>query len=366
VKSRFITFFPYLPLSSEATIGDDWRLVSRIESITNWPSPGLRDAAIAIIQGHRDYAGEELDRPTIAIYRGEVMPAERPPTHGALQQAVTLAALMTNPAWHPDADASRAVTTDNCAIQQWSCSENQFGFVEHRGAVVRVMNGGVSFGRGDYIRAPLELFMPFAMSRFDDELATVTYGVLTDDTSVLRPRLDLAIEWLSQAWLNTPGIGWGVRCAFLVFGFEALLKGDGWTQAKRLRTRFEAIDPELGSEGLLWSLNETESMILKVNGVDHPATPLQHWYLTLSRHRNSIVHADANPVGPIYAEGTAYDGPLFQVAERVLRDLLKVELILVSGVALTKDKTQRAIIAYLQEAFAASDDQPDGPADTNS
>jgi hypothetical protein len=111
--------------------------------------------------------------------------------------------------------------------------------------------------------------------------------------------------------------------------FENLLGVSGaWPQARAIRHRFELLRDEFvgGFDDLAWGPEETPTRTITVGGNDLACTDLQHWYVTFYRHRNTTEHPDAEPVGPMYEQGTAFDGPIFQTAERVLRDLLRVEL----------------------------------------
>lgn len=210
---RWITFLPYLPLDREVTIGSDWFLVPANVSALDWPSPGYESAARSLIEGHRDHAGGVIPRPVLGIHHNQLMPLERPPNTYELERAVTFAALMTNPKWGPNANGFSAVTTDNASVHLWQREENQTAFAEQRGAVVRNLNGGLEFSANEYLRAPLELHLPNSVSGFDADLATCAFNVLTKGDSDIARRIDVAIEWLSKAWLNSPAIGWGVRLA---------------------------------------------------------------------------------------------------------------------------------------------------------
>ena len=164
-------------------------------------------------------------------------------------------------------------------------------------------------------------------------------------------RLGVALDWLQRAWRNSPAIPWDVRASFLRIGFEAILKKSGaWEQANALRRAFEDIEqafPGWTISEFAWTPTEEEQMMVKVKGREHRCTPLQHWYVCFCRYRNSVEHPDALPIGPMYEEGTAYDGPLFQTGERVLRDLIRVQVSLVTARPLFASATHRAIVAAL-------------------
>jgi hypothetical protein len=135
---------------------------------------------------------------------------------------------------------------------------------------------------------------------------------------------------------------------FLKTAFEAMLrKRGGWEQAKRLRRRFEAladVPAPVACDDIAWSPAEEETMTIALREGQRRVTPLQHWYMAFGDHRNASVHASGRDSGPMYEEGTAYDGPLFQTGERVVRDLIRTELTIASGRALVDTTLTRAFV----------------------
>lgn len=165
-------------------------------------------------------------------------------------------------------------------------------------------------------------------------------------------QLGEGITWLERAWRNSPSIPWDVRANFLKIGFESLLGVDGrWKQAKALRRRFELLAAMFdgGFDDRVWSPDESESRTVRSYESEQECTDLQHWYETFYRHRNSTEHPKAEPVGPLYEEGSRFDGPIFQIGERVLRDLLRAELSLATGERIYASTLHRAIVRSLRE-----------------
>jgi hypothetical protein len=53
---------------------------------------------------------------------------------------------------------------------------------------------------------------------------------------------------------------------------------------------------------------------------------LEHWYMPFADARNAVVHAAASPTLVYALPGSAYEGPFVEVADRVLREAIAVEL----------------------------------------
>lgn len=352
----WLVFFPYLGLRDDVVVGP-WQLTPAEAYDGPWPSDGYKRTSQALLSKHRDAGGKPIERMTVAVRSDGVLSPTQPDDEEItrLRRAVQLAVLTANPPWHPDADGWSASTSDNCDLHMWGIVEDQEGFAVERGAVVRNLTGGLRFAREtDTIPAPLELHLGM-ISRIDADIADAAYRALEGDPALRAPlsvdRFGQAIDWLERAWRNSPAIPWDVRANFLKIGFENLLGVSGaWPQAKAIRRRFELLLDDFGGgfDDLAWGPDETASRTVSVGGNDQACTDLQHWYVTFYRHRNTTEHPDAEPVGPMYEQGTAFDGPIFQTGERVLRDLLRVELSFAFGEPLYSSTLHRAIARTLR------------------
>lgn len=359
MDDRWLVLVPYLAGRDHVRFGDRWELMPFGDYDGTWPSALIEARARSLVAKHVDALGKPIERPMVLVRDGEVMVAEPATEEGpALRSALHLAVLAKNPAWGPDVDGWWVSTSDNTEILVWPLSEDREYFAHTRGSVVEVRTGGLRYDRDStVIRAPLELSIGFRFT-LDAELADVAFRTLVGEVLLHPPAtvegLADAADWLAAAWRNSPSIPWPARVTFLKTAFEAMLRTrGGWEQAKRVRRRFEAladVDGLRSFDDIVWSPDEAETLCVTVNNASRPATPLQHWYMAFGDHRNATVHALTRPVGPMYEVGTAYDGPLFQTGERVLRDLLRTELTLATGQPLVAGTLSRATHKALQRA----------------
>lgn len=361
-----LIYLPYLRLSRDVSIGP-WTLISSKRTRGRWPNAAVGKAARQFMAKHRTAFGRPLDSMTVVTRDGRAAQDEHSDPSDeefhALQAAVTIGVLCSNPPWKPDGDSWRVSTSDNCLLRATWITEGMTWFAVERGSVVQTLSGGHRLDRrGDVIAAPLELHLPSA-SQLDEEMAAAAYSVITGPDSELAGRLLSSVRWLSQAWANTPSIGSDTRAVFVKTSFEALLgtTSGAWDQAKRLRRRFDLVSARYeGAElDVLWSGNESERHQVQVGGSIKAATDLQAWYLAFARHRNATVHEGSDPAGSTYTSNDAYSGPLFWVGERVLRDLIRCELTLATAQPLVFNGIGRALrtpeaMAMLEAAFEGS------------
>lgn len=178
---RWIVLFPYLGLTEEITLGP-WRLLRLDQFAGAWPSEAFERTTRRLLTKYRDADGRAVERMTIALHDGAPLITVQPTEEEMrrLELSVQLAVLSKNPAWGPDADGWWTATSDNCVIHLWPIEERQKYFATERGAVVRLLNGGLRLDRErDIIRAPLELHLP--TSFIDREIADSTYRALAGE-----------------------------------------------------------------------------------------------------------------------------------------------------------------------------------------
>lgn len=363
-----LIYLPYLRIARPVSIGP-WTLISSKRTRGYWPNAGVSKGSRQFMAKHRTAFGGRLDGMTVVTRDGSAVLGEsRAPTDrelDALQAAITIGVLCANPRREPDGASWRVSTSDNCLLRANWITDGMTWFATERGSVVKTLSGGHRLDRRrDVIAAPLELHLPGA-SQLDDDIAAAAYDTITGSDAEFAGRLLSCARWLAQAWANTPSIGADTRSVFVKTGFEALLDTNGaWGQAKRLRRRFESVAEryEGANLGTVWSGDETERHEVHVAGKPKAATDLQTWYLAFARYRNATVHGDAEPAGSTYVSTDAYNGSLFWVGERVLRDLIRCELTLATGQPLVFDGIGRALRTpeALAEIEAMLEGQSDG------
>ncbi len=142
-------------------------------------------------------------------------------------------------------------------------------------------------------------------------------------------RIGVAIDRLASAWRNSPSITFEQRVVMLKTAFEALTDRSATHEAadwldERFHQPAESGATEWAAEHLLWSPSEHKSRTWTWNGNQEDCTDLGHWFRCFGKVRNEIVHDGKAQSLTHEAEGSAYKGPYVNIAERVLREAIRV------------------------------------------
>jgi hypothetical protein len=253
----------------------------------------------------------------------------------ALTEAVAYATIDANPFWTEEtsSDAWRVATADNADlwIQPIDIETGSIAF--GRGGRVETLSGGHRLGDERFvIKPPLELHVPFGV-RIDPELLEAAYRTILNPAEAIGPRsrrVEVAMRWVVKSWWNTASISDEDRLVLLKTASEALTASSRSNEAAReLRRIFEgALEQEgdgLGVDELLWSREEPRFVRTWAGGTEElPA--IEHWYMAFSDARNAVLHNGQTQL-PGYSEaGSPYVGPLVEIADRVMREAIDVEL----------------------------------------
>lgn len=325
-----------------------------------WRDAEFEQQAKAFLGKFQDADGKPIKSPTLIGKSKDglngVFPGER--EFEALQLAIHFAALEANPPWEPEADGSFAVTTDNTDL--WAQPLNPGGHVAmQRGSLLRVLSGGWQVTDDRFvIRAPLELHMPVSPVSLDSDFLGAIYEVVLEDDPLAR-RITTGIRWLAKSWQNSASIGFDDRIVMLRTAFEALTGSSRIRIAlpaleaffQQLRDRGETDD---STEQLIWRPSETATRTFTYMEGGKPKseqlTDLGHWSSTFGQARHIVVHEGQTP-NLLYEEpGSRYNGPLFNIGERVLREAIKVALIQLGYPDLWQDAFARSVGRYLSKA----------------
>lgn len=256
----------------------------------------------------------------------------------ALQQAIDFALINSNP-YIFSGDGSGVSTSDNSEVFVWPIDVAKRRLATRYGLLVRVTTGGLVIGPELEIPASPEMHMPFMAARIESpEFVDVLFKVLARHTSAKHLTIATAIHWLAKAWRNSESVNWADRLVMLKTAFEALT-GSSQTHiaAAYLRALFENTKmTKQEAKDFLWKPSEkpTRTFGWKDRGgrVHHDkVTSLEHWFRSFGEARNTIIH-EGVPVKQTYrAKRSAYNGPYFFVAERVLREAIRVEVANLKG-----------------------------------
>lgn len=357
-----LNFFPYLPLRRAEALGP-YLLVPTNEFSGPWLDDQFEGVAREFLAAFVGTNGQPLKAGAILVDPVAGCDGALPTAEDrlAIQRAVELAALDANPTWTPDAQGWNAITSDNAEMHSWPIDVEGRAVTLTSGFVAHTMHGGLRIADGFVVPAPEELHMPLVAITLDPDVLDAAYRHFlpsTDpDDERERRRLRESVGWLSKAWRNTPSVDWWDRIVLLKTGFEALT-GHSTTHvaATSLRELFERVvgTEEHAGRDLLWSGTETATRIyVDRQGTPRDCTDLEHWFRSFGDARNSIIHGDVTPESSTYTEqGSAYVGPYFHTAERLLRESIKVALAERGEPLLYESTTLRRMTAHLESLLA--------------
>jgi len=316
----------------------------------------------------QDADGQPIRNATILGRAAAGANGERPEAREveALQLALHIGLLDTNPPWQADLDGNWIATSDNSELFIWPIDVEGGGVATQRGAIVRVLTGGYRLDDPRFaVRAPLELHLPLRM-RINVELATAIDRVVRGDQdgidAVLARRIATAVRWLAKAWRNTPSIGPDDQVVMIRIGLEALSGSSGTRNAiDFLETTFNALKAKGATdarftENMLWSPDDTPTRAFSYIAADGRAktltlSDLGHFVSTFAATRHLIVHEGVVPKLVYDEPESRYNGPLFHSGERLLREAIKASLVTFGYDDLWQSEAFRAIKKVLSKAL---------------
>jgi hypothetical protein len=298
-------------------------------------APDLEPVAKQFLRGFRDASGNRIADPTLIAHatRGVDGAMPRRAEWRALQQALDFAVLNSNP-YVVRGDGSAVATSDNSEIFVWPIDVASRRLATRYGLLVRVTTGGLVIGPQLKIAAPPDMHLPFNSVRIESpEFIDVLYKVLARHTSPKHLSIATSVHWLAKAWRNSESVNWDDRLVMLKTGFEALT-GSSKTPvaAAYLRDLFAGTKmTKREAKHFLWKPAEKPNRIYswtdRGGGVHNEnATPLEHWFRTFGDARNAIIHKGRSANQTYRVKGSAYNGVHFFVAQRVLREAIRVEV----------------------------------------
>ena len=358
-QRRHLLFFPYLQLSEPVLI-DAWWLGALKDFEGAWESDRFREQCRAFLSSFRTHDDKPVGHMALLADASRGVTGELPDKaeRNALERAVLLGSLATNPKGTEENAGHFTRTSDNADLHIWPIDLDEGWVALSRGSLLQVTTGGLSIGDEKLvITPPMETHIPWP-SAIDGEMADAVYKVLTGQTSASdeeNGRLRRSIEWLGRAWSNTPSISDDTRIVMLKTAFEALTGEFANAAAARwLRGNFEQLSgqPVERHGDLLWNPDESETMEWPApDGGTEPCTPLEHWYRSFGKARNAIIHGGPEPEIAYPVEDSAYAGSFFWAGERLFREAIAVHLWRYGFDSLWVVPVQRSIRAKLSQYF---------------
>lgn len=314
-----IVLLPYLPLEHRITV-NGWQIVPRHELVANDAvSPEVFDAAPKYLDLYRlpDGAGDIVPcgcfllEPTKRV--GDVATAA---SWRAIGLALTAAVLEMNPSLGAPDDGigDYLATSDNLLIYGHPYDPEGNVAVQYGVLVKRLVMGlkaGSEHAKIDY---PTELHVPSFGAQIDGAYAQALHAVLSAGDDQAR-RIDVAIDWLSVAWRNSPSVTTAMRIAALRSAFEALLDAteDVW----------------LGAEAFATVLKDTSAAVVRTfNGRDgrpksKELSDLRWWFVRFAHLRNAIMHGNSIPPAAYVHDGQHF----LPTADEYFRKALRATIV---------------------------------------
>lgn len=325
---------PYLTMTEPVEFGP-WWLGPASDFDGAWHSDRFEELALQFLGAFRKANGKPFDDPALLAHRelgaGSELPSED--ELRATQRALHFGVLDRNPNWQggEDNEGLWTSTSDNSELFAWPIDAEEGRITLTAGAMVMIQMGGYRISDDLAISAPRELWIP-GRRPLDAELLDGIYRVLTGaelGDRTFAERIGVAIDWLAAAWRNSPSITFEQRVVMLKTGFEALTdQSKTHESADWLDERFHQLATagadEQAAEHLLWSPSEQKSRTWKWNGNEKECTDLGHWFRSFGKARNEIIHDGKAQSLTYEAEGSAYGGPYVHIAERLLRETIRV------------------------------------------
>lgn len=358
-QNPVLIFCPYLDLRERQSIGD-WDVTPLKEYSGPWRDDAFEKRAREFLAKFQNADGRPIENPSLITSRTTGADGSLPDAKEvqALQLALHIGLLDTNPAWAPGLDGNWIATSDNSDLFVWPLDVEGGGVATQRGAIVKVLTGGYNIADPRFsVRAPLELHLPIRL-RLNTELGDAVYRIARGDHDAvdadLAHRIAKAIRWLAKSWRNSQSLGPEDQIVFLRTALEALT---GTSKAGLAITYLEGAFDRLRAHGgadarftehLLWSPDDSANRSLTVTGragksVDLILSDLGHWFSAFGNVRHEIVHQGLVP-NLIYDEpGSRYNGPLFHVGERFTREAIKASLIAFGYEDLWQEEAFRSI-----------------------
>lgn len=333
-EKSWVFVFPYLQIAEKVTCGG-WVLEQiRRKDLARKQSPDARDL-LTIFDRHHNHRGKPLQTAVVARRIGPRWNSdqERSLHIDALQTAVTFSVLDANAKSTNEIDWSspslEAATAEAAILSITPQAALRGGATIERGGAIssRLVHG---LGTLVFQSAPEGLICSPVMA-LDQELMQAVFenAVKADssETGSEHREIHAAIYWFIRAWDNSPMHKMPDILVKLRTSLEAL-SGQSNTEkgAKVLRSIYSQGASLPGGEDLLWKASENTFERTRSNGKVLPLGPFDHWFWNLADIRNSIVHDTHDPQMNYEAENSPFEGNVFEIAERVCRELIKVRL----------------------------------------
>jgi hypothetical protein len=206
-------------------------------------------------------------------------------------------------------------------------------FYRYRGGIhhAKVWIGGSIYNDTDVLEQTPEGLVSIPRLALDEELMQAVHSVvfegLLDENRVEHRAIQAGLHWHSRAWENGASHSTPDAVVQIKTAIEAL-SGEHRTARSIpvLEQIYSATEGTLGASEYLWDSAEPKYERIWNNKVSAVSSFAQ-WYWMLADARNMIVHNTETPTTEyIHDLASPFVGNIFQVGERVTRELIKIRL----------------------------------------
>jgi hypothetical protein len=327
--------FPYLRLPQTVTVGP-WEM--RPIDVHQLSAAGTPEATwiAALLARLRDPKGKELTAATMISRRDATPPADQDSADRdlrSLEAAVAFAVADANSTSDNSIDWERPVLTvevSHLLGVQMSNGGNAPLVRRSGGPIFSVTSlGGSVFD--DWVILPCpEGLMEIHPAALDPVLLNAAYDIdrqaWEDFASSEIRSVASALHWHARAWENSPQHTMPDVVVQLKTAIEAL-SGEHRTAngIPRLESIYRAIEDTVSAGDYLWD-KDAPTVTRRHGGKVKVVSAFADWYWELANLRNGIVHDGRNSEMNYEQPSSPFNGNVFQISERVTRELIKIRL----------------------------------------
>lgn len=358
--SSEIYLFPYLQIKEAIGFGP-WMLEpADSKSLTRQKNP-LSQNLFRVFGRHLGHDGRPVSSAVVAR-RIDAEPVDAEGLKNeieALQTAVTFSAIDANARkgnvidW--DSGSLDLATTETTILSVTPLAALTGGASTKRGGPI---NSRLVGGRSSLlVHAAPEGLISSPVLSLDQQLADAVFKnalvVSTEPEAIVERQIHAALHWHARAWENSPLHTMPDIIVQLKTSLEAL-SGKHKTQdgVGPLRELYKGASDSHGADNLLWTKQE-RMFERTVPGKTFQVAAFDHWYWNLAETRNNIVHETLDPQMDYETDGSPFNGNLFQVADRVCRELIKVRLSMQGYHDLLMSRSDRSMMDVMRRAGLA-------------
>jgi hypothetical protein len=352
-----LSLFPYLQIGAELSVGP-WTLTPLSQVRAQQQESLFGQRAIQAAHAFRDPRGVAVPDPTIVSRSTPEQDAERTEDEeDALETAIDFAIIDSN------AKHGFDIQWDERGMRPLSTLENgQFftvaldlanGFIwDSRGSLNQQIVSGLRLDDSSFSIATPAGLMHVHSEPLDSEVVQAAYEIgvrAVDQSDSLANGVAAALHWYLKAWDNSESVSIPDRVVYLKTALESM------SQSHKTHVGSPILESiyESGRTSFLGHrvlLRDDQGQYARTrpgtNTVDR-LSAFGHWYANLADMRNRIIH-EAPDMD--YAVGSVFDGNIYRVAERVCREMIRIQIARLGYPRAFLDESGRKLLDHMVAA----------------